>query len=229
MTVHPGRHAPRRSLADTAYERIYRRIMTLEYEPGRRLEEKDLVAELGIGRTPVREALLRLGADFMVESHPSRGFVVRSITLQNTRAAFAALKVLELGVASLAVRQHLSGALPAMAEANRAVAEAVARSDVVALVEANSVFHERFAACCRNDYLIHALHKVRCETNRLAYLSFHHELDPAHSLAEHYRSVVEHHRAILRHLEERDEDALAATVADHVEAFQRRILLYMAT
>ncbi len=229
MTVPPRRRVPRRSLADTAYERIYSRIMTLEYEPGRRLEEKDLVAELGIGRTPVREALLRLGADFMVESHPSRGFVVRSITLQNTRAAFSALKILELGVAGLAVRQRVSGALPAMAEANRAVAEAVARNDVVALVEANAVFHQRFAECSRNDYLIHALHKVRCEINRLAYLSFHHELDPVRSLAEHYRSVVEHHDAIVTHLQERDEEALAATVAEHVEAFQRRILLYMAT
>jgi DNA-binding GntR family transcriptional regulator len=219
---------PKRSLAATAYERIYRRIMTLEYEPGRRLEEKPLMVELGIGRTPIREALLRLAADFMVESQPSKGFVVRAITLQNTRAAFEALKVLELGVASLAVRQPVTEFLPAMEEANRAVADAIAKRDVVDLVEANSLFHQRFAQCSRNHYLMHALQKVRCETNRLAFLSFNNEVDPVRTLPEHYRSVVAEHAEVIRCLTERDEAELRTILTEHVEAFQRRILLYMA-
>jgi len=218
---------PKRSLAATAYERIYRRIMTLEYEPGRRLEEKQLMGELGIGRTPIREALLRLAADFMVESQPNKGFVVRAITLQNTRAAFEALKILELGVAGLAVRQSVVEALPAMADANQAVADAIARRDVVMIVEANGLFHQQFARCSRNDYLIHALHKVRCEINRLAFLSFNNEVDPVRSLPEHYRSVVAEHAEVIRCVSEHDEACLRRTIAEHVEAFQKRILLYM--
>ena len=75
-------------LGATAYQEIYRKIIALEYEPGQRLEEHQLVQDLGIGRTPVREALLNLAADLMVESQPNKGYVVRPITLQNTKAAF---------------------------------------------------------------------------------------------------------------------------------------------
>ncbi len=229
MTAAARRREPRRSLAATAYEQLYRRIMTLEYAPGQRLEEQQLVAELGIGRTPIREALLRLAADFMVESPTGKGFAVRPITLQNTRAAFEALRILELGVAGLAARQQVADLLPAMEAANRAVAEAIESRDVVSLVEANAAFHERFARCARNDYLIHALHKVRCEIDRLAYLSFANEVDPVRSLPEHYRSVVAEHEEVIRCLAEHDEACLRRTVAEHVEAFQKRILLYMAS
>ena len=52
----------KKSLVATAYEKIYRKIISLEYEPGQRLEENQLVKQLGIGRTPIREALLNLSA-----------------------------------------------------------------------------------------------------------------------------------------------------------------------
>ena len=77
-------------LAVTAYQLIYRNIMTLKYEPGQRLEEKQLVEQLGIGRTPIREALMHLSADFMVESQHNKGFIVRPITLQNTSSVHRA-------------------------------------------------------------------------------------------------------------------------------------------
>ena len=69
----------RRSLAADAYRAIYRNIVSLSYEPGQRLEENQLVEQLGIGRTPVREALLSLAADLLVESAPGKGstFIVR--------------------------------------------------------------------------------------------------------------------------------------------------------
>ena len=116
-----GKPAAKPPLATVAYEKIYRRIMTLAYAPGHHLEEKQLMDELGIGRTPIREALLRLSADFMVESQPSKGVVVRAITLQGTKAVFAALKIFELGVADLAVRQDVSTFIPQMDRANEAV------------------------------------------------------------------------------------------------------------
>ena len=167
----------RQSLATSAYTSIYRNIVSLVYEPGQRLEENQLVAQLGIGRTPIREALLSLSADLLVESSPGKGFTVRPITIQNTKAAFDALLILELGVAHLAVRQDSSPFIPAMEAANQAVVSAMQGMKVLDLVEANGIFHAHYAACSRNLYLIQALKKVRCETNRLAYLSYGNEID----------------------------------------------------
>ncbi len=219
---------PKQPLGRTAYEKIYRKIMTLDYAPGQRLEEKALVEELGIGRTPIREAR-RLAADFMVESEPNKGAVVRPLTVQNTRASFAALLILEQGVAELAVREDTDALLPSMSEANEKVRRAIEQDDILGLVENNNEFHRLFSECSGNDYLVHALHKVRCETNRLAYLSFGNAVDPFRSQIEHYRSVVEDHESIIESIRERDKARLKETLEKHSRAFQNRILLYMAT
>ncbi|MFH1985053.1 MAG: GntR family transcriptional regulator [Pseudomonadota bacterium] len=216
-------------LGALAYDAIYRKIMILEYAPGQRLEEQHLVTQLGIGRTPVREALQRLANDFMVESHHNKGFEVRPITLQNIKAAFAALKILELGVAELAVRRDVGPLLEDMSGANDQVSAAIAANDVLGLVEANSRFHQLFAQASGNDYLIRGLHKVRCETDRLAYLSFNNAVDPLRSQQEHYRSVVDQHSAIIEGIARRRESPLKKTLIAHIQAFQNRILLYMAS
>lgn len=225
-SIPPHRRQP---LSTIAYEAIYRKIMTLAYAPGQRLEEQALMAQLGIGRTPVREALQRLANDFMVASQHNKGFVVRPITLQNIKAAFAALRVLELGVASLAVRRDVSVLLERMTAANEDVKTAIEANDTLALVEANSRFHQLFARTSDNDYLVHALHRVRCETNRLAYLSFDNEVDPLRSQQTHYRSVVDQHADIVDSIAHRRECPLKKTLTAHIQAFQNRILLYMAS
>jgi len=216
-------------LAQTAYAQIYHKIMTLAYLPGQRLDEKMLMDELGIGRTPIREALLRLASDCMVESQPNRGSIVRPITLQNTRAAFAALKILERGVAELAVRQDARAWLPHMEAANRDVKAAVAHNDVLGLVQANSRFHGLFARCANNAYLVNALAQVRCEIDRLAYLSFGNQIDPLRTLREHYDSVVGQHRKIMMCLASQDEAGLKAVLDEHSQIFQERIIMYMAS
>jgi len=219
----------KKPLGATAYEKIYRKIISLEYEPGLRLEENQLVKQLGIGRTPIREALLNLSADMMVESQPNKGFVVSPITLQKTKAAFTALKILELGIATLAVQQDVTHYLSQMEIANQAVKDAIVQMDILLLVEANSTFHNYFARCSNNEYLIQGLHKVRCETNRLAYLSYGNEIDPCNSLHDHYESVVGEHSEIITYIKKRDENGLKETICQHIKTFQKRIINYMAS
>ena len=218
----------RRSLGSTAYQTIYANIISLKYAPGQHLEEAVLVEELGIGRTPVREALQRLAADLLLESQPGKGFVVRPLTLQNTKAAFTALNILELGVATLAVRQRTALLLDEMREANAHVAEAVANMDIYHLVEANSIFHDAFARCSDNAYLVQGLKKVRCETNRLAYLSYGNEIDPGRTLQVHYASVIDQHNEIIDAARSRDEERLKTVIRDHIDIFKERIIHYLA-
>jgi DNA-binding GntR family transcriptional regulator len=215
------------SMAQKAYLALRRSITSLEFEPGEPLAEGRLVEMLGIGRTPVREALLQLAADLLVEAQPGKGFVVRPITLQNTKAAFAALEILELGVARLAVRRELGSAVDALRQANTGVRQAIADKDVLALVEANARFHGAYAVCSGNLYLIEGLQKVRCETDRLAYLSYGNEINPCASLTSHYESVLEQHEAIATALENRDLEGLQRVVVSHIEIFKNRMIDYL--
>ncbi len=218
----------RRSLADCAYDAIYRNIVTLTYGPGQYLEEGRLTEGLGIGRTPIREALQRLAADMLVESRPGKGFIVRPLTLQNTKAAFAALRIFELGVASLAARQAAGDTLNAMRTANGQMRKAVQQEDIFSLVEANSRFHDLYARCSQNVYLVQALRKVRCETNRLAYLSYGNEIHPSRQLKDHYASVLKQHGQMIDAIAQHDETHLRQIVIAHIEIFKKRIIRYLA-
>lgn len=219
----------RQSLAVKAYEKIIHKIISLEYNPGQHLEENQLVERLGIGRTPIREALLRLAGENMVESQPNKGFVVRPITLQNTKAVFEGMKILELGVASLAVRQDATILRSQMEASNEKVKSAVKSMDVFGLVEANHDFHMYFADCSHNEYLVRAVNEVRSEAKRLSYLSYANEIDPERSIQIHYESVIREHDEIITYLGESNEVRLKETIEKHIRTFQQRIILYMTS
>src|SRR5262245_56022986 len=70
------------SLADKAYHEIRHLIVSLELPPGAVIDERDLIERLGIGRTPVREALRRLALERLVEVYPRRGMFVTGVDVR---------------------------------------------------------------------------------------------------------------------------------------------------
>lgn len=219
----------KKPLAVSAYESIVKKIVSLEYQPSQHLEESQLVEELKIGRTPVREALVRLQGEKMVESLPNKGMIVRPITLQNTKAMFEAMIIIELGVADVAVTKDCSRNIKEMELANEAVRLAIQSNRVFRLVEANHEFHMNFAHCSRNEFLIRAANDVRNEAKRLSYLSYGNTIDPDRPLTMHYDSVVTEHDQIIRSLEEKNRERLRQLLHDHIETFRQRIIRFMTS
>jgi DNA-binding GntR family transcriptional regulator len=218
---------PKQPLGAMAYERICRSIITLEYEPGRILDEKQLMADLGLGRTPIREALLRLAGEGWIEMQPNKGAIVPPITLQGTRAMFEAMKILELGVTTLAVQQNLSSQLVSLQSASDDVKTAVMAGDILALVETNHLFHLRYAQCAKNEYLLRAVTEIRNQAKRLAYLSYANDLEMDRPLKAHYDSVVTEHETIIRCLAEKNKPLLQDIIVRHISTFQQRIVAFM--
>ena len=103
------------------------------------------MADLGIGRTPIRESLLRLAGDGWIELQPNKGAAVPPITLQSARALFEAMRILEVGIAGLSVYQNTTSLMALMQVANERVKVAMEAGDVLGLVEANPDFHINFA------------------------------------------------------------------------------------
>lgn len=94
------------TLADIAYERLSEALLTGQIPPGERLVMDQIAAELGISRTPVRDALLRLERENLIEPTGKRGYIVRAVSADDildvyeTREAiegFAARRVAEIG------------------------------------------------------------------------------------------------------------------------------------
>jgi DNA-binding GntR family transcriptional regulator len=222
-------NSPKQPLAAKAYELLVKKIICLEYQPGQHLEENQLMEDLGIGRTPIREALVRLHGEKMVESHPNRGVIVRPVTLQNTKAMFESMALIEMGIVDIAVDRDCTLFLEKMEAANQEARKAVTANDVFGLVEANHEFHMHFARCSRNEFLIRAVKDIRTEAKRLSYLSYDNVIDPHHPLEIHYESVVGEHDRIIDGLTRKDAKQVKQLICDHIQTFRDRIIVFMTS
>ncbi len=220
---------PKQPLAVTAYETILSRIICLEYQPSQHLDESQLMDDLGIGRTPIREALVRLHGEKMVESQPNRGVIVRPITLQNTKSMFESMGIFEFGVVDIAVNKDCTTFIQKMKAANNKIQTAVESNDLLGMVEANHLFHINFAECSRNEFLIRAIHDVRSEAKRLSYLSYNNIIGSGKNLGPYYKLVVEEHDKMIVCLENHETKKLKELLTDHISTFRERIILFMVS
>src|SRR5215208_1752377 len=81
-----------RRMADTVFDRLHERIVSGDLAPGDRVDATDIAESLGVSRTPVREAILRLDAQGLVERQPYRGVVVTTVD-QTAAEEVAALRI----------------------------------------------------------------------------------------------------------------------------------------
>lgn len=212
-----------RSLMQEAYEAIKGRIVSLQFRPGERLDERRLEAEVGVGRTPIREALFALSAEGLVEILPNRGASVRPLMLTDIRDLFEVLTLIERFSARLAAPRITDPELRALRAAHAEINRAIRARDHLGITYANSRFHRRIFAASGNGYLGQMYDLLHPQSQRLAYLCFSTEMRARASLREHFARVRADHEAILEHLAHHDADALEKMVAAHVQLFRERV------
>lgn len=139
--------------AQTAYDRLKEMIVTLQLRPGDTIREGDLQERLGLGRTPLREALHRLAHEQMLHIYPRRAVVVAQLGVREIRQLFEMRVALETTSAGLAA-QRLTGA---QREALLTVGQELRQSREAALPEhflhADQVFHRTIARYAQNTFL----------------------------------------------------------------------------
>jgi DNA-binding GntR family transcriptional regulator len=94
------------SIVDRVYAVLQERILDGELEPGSRIHQENVSEELGVSRTPVREALARLAADGLVELLPNRGARVAEVALEDMRTSYEARLAIEPLAARFAAERH---------------------------------------------------------------------------------------------------------------------------
>jgi len=142
------------SLCDRAYRFIKHRIITNETPAGAVLNDREIVAELDISRTPIREAMLLLQKEGFVEVVPRRGIRVRPLFLGDIRELFDILTALEtLAVGLLAGRQPAPPELGPLTDAVRDMKSGLKADDFSAWIEADERFHRALFELCGNRRL----------------------------------------------------------------------------
>jgi len=194
--------------AQLVYGELRERILNLRLEPGTRLHEAELAAELAVSRTPLREALRMLLAEDLVEQLPTGGMLVRRLDLQDMRELYSVRAALE----GLAVREACRRLGEADLEAlGRLVEQMRLLVDHPAeLTRLGEEFHARIAAIAGNRRCEQLLRQLHGHMRRYRVLSSRRE--------PRRLAALEDHQALFEALRARDPDAAERTVRDHVMA-----------
>jgi DNA-binding GntR family transcriptional regulator len=156
------------SLAAEAYTILKRRIIRCEIAPGERLTEAQLVRDLGLGKTPIREALVRLIHDGLVRNMPRHGYEVTPITLADVEDLFRLRLIVEPAAMELAAG-HVVGALRDRMQQLCRI-ESYSPGDprsVEAYRQANREFHILVARASGNRRLAEVIERIEEESDRL--------------------------------------------------------------
>ena len=215
----------RTSLSEQAYQKIRNLIISLHLKPGSQLNECDLGRELSIGRTPVREALLRLVAERFLTSVPGRGFFVHEVTIGDVKALFEAIIILGRATVALAARRIDPKSLMQLEKINRNLKTAMSQREFLQITLFNSKFHRTINKASSNDFLISSIHNLESQYHRLAYLCFSEETE-TNDLTEHFAKVIADHAQLLECLKKRDEQGAVETMTRHIFLFHARVSKY---
>lgn len=139
------------------FEHLLQMIESGELRSGRRLRETELAQQLGISRTPVRQALHRLQDMGLAEPGPQRGLIVAHMSYDQLRQLFALREGLE-GMATRLAACHASAAEIALLQ--EMVSEDARTSDPAVLIQSNKRFHRQIVLASHNAYMIEALNNL---------------------------------------------------------------------
>jgi DNA-binding GntR family transcriptional regulator len=183
------------SLVESAYRTMRQRILDNVWPPGYRALEQKLALELGMSRTPVREALSRLQREGLVEVIPRHGMSVLPVSAEDMRDIYEMLTALEAMAAELAVRRKPSEAqLKPLLTASRDMGRALQADDLDAWAAADERFHRHLVVLSGNRLLIDAVQNCWDRAHRARMVTLRMRPKPTHSTREHM-DVVEKIRA----------------------------------
>lgn len=206
MPVPTASHAlDRRLLRDDVFARLRDAIVDGTLAPGEQLRDLELADWLGVSRTPVREALLRLAGSGLVESSPGRSTAVTSLDLRAVREARDVVAAMHEVAVREAVASLTRSDLASMREANRRFRGAVAEGDVAAALRADDDFHGVAVAVAANRAVVSVLDQFTPVLRRAERLRFS---------TPDGRASVARHDELIRLCAAGDAEAAAAAAFD---------------
>lgn len=209
------------TLADQAYEYIKKMIITGKLKPGQELPEEKLALELGISRTPLREALKRLAVDALIDLRKPRPAIVAAFTFQDVQEIMELRRLLEIyGLENLSKADQQS----VMNELRKNVErqfQAVQAERVVEFMDLDQEFHSFLYQNHANNRLKEMIKGINSGGSR-AFLLL------SDTAADSSKKAYGEHLAILKAIEDGDADKAKQQLAIHLDNIESRLLKYIS-
>jgi len=194
----------RRVLYEEVAEIIARMIYSSELEPGQWIDEMQLCADLGISRTPLREALKVLASDGLVELITRRGAYVKTISPDELDELFPIVALLEGFCAQLAAENITSEELVKLKHTHSNLERHAAAKDIVLYYEENILFHDALKDIYQNS----RLQRLTLDLSRVIRLARQQQL----KLGARLQQSLQEHRDILSAIEAKDGESANQTI-----------------
>lgn len=203
-------------LRDRAYDQIKAAIRLGQVQPGQPLSETRLSKQLGISRTPVREALQLLAQEGLVQVIPGRAVTVAAPSLHEVMDAIHVRFLIEPETARLAAKHISDFQLQTLLDAQAGLDEAIRAGDRAAWSRADNIYHETISAACSNQLLADLAMQMR---NRVSYLSI-----DAQGNWERLVACTAEHRHVVDAIATHDSEEAARLMRQHIEAYRESII-----
>lgn len=206
------------SLTEQAYQQLEQMVATLQLAPGAVVSETELCSLLGIGRTPVREAMQRLAREKLFQILPHRGCIVSECRIDDELNIIEVRRPLELLASRGAALRANPEQRKRFAEIASAMADALESDDFEAFAKLDAEFNRLCLIACRNTTIASMMRLISTQNRRFWFMHHGRTLP---------REGVESHIEIARAIAAGDADA-AATASErllvYVESLARRSL-----
>jgi len=215
LPIHQPEAAAARSLADQAYYRIRELIVSLALPPGSPISERELMERLGVGRTPVREALRTLARECLVEVYPRRGMFVSGVDVGDLAGLSEVRAALESHAARLAAERANGDDRAAIAALLGELNGVDGKLDERTLIDLDQRIHRHIYRCTHNPFLEATLDEYYVLTLRIWLLA----LDRVARLD----GAVGEHRELLEAIRDGDPGRAEEAMRRHVTGFEQAI------
>lgn len=196
------------SLRDSVYNSLKKAIMTGVLQPDERLMEIPIANQLGVSRTPVREAIQRLEKELLVISSPRCGAKVAGITYKAVKDALDVRIGVETMVIGAAVDNITADQLTELKEINNEIRETIKEGNVVKISDLDNLLHRKIVEATSNNVLKDIMRMLEEHVLRYRY-------EYIKSIKGSY-NIVEEHDLIIEAIENKDAEAASKYMIDHI-------------
>lgn len=203
-------------LREVVSEALREAIVAGVLQPGERLMEIQLAEELGVSRTPVREAIRKLELEGFVVMVPRRGTYVADLSIKDINEVYEIRTSLDVLAAGLAAERITEEELEQMERLLVEIGEYMDKEDIEKIVEVDTKFHDILYRASRNDRLVGIISNLREQFTRFRTVSI--------AYPGRAKNTLEEHRKLLEAIAQRNVEVAQQLAREHMENAEQATL-----
>lgn len=207
------------------YEYLLNKITNMHLSAGARVEERVIVEELGISRTPVRQAFMRMAAEGLIELLPNRGAWIPPLDIEEVRSFLESFEFLLLATGHLAAKRRTENDLEKIMQHCKAYKLAGETRDVKGMIETNEKFHLAIAQAGHNSHMERLVADLLTKALRIDWFWYSRSINIG--LDEGIAKSVREHNQLTEAIRNRNLVEIEQITIEHVQSFRQPLIDYL--